>query len=57
MPFFTRLAPLDLKTEASFNEKTSYMRPGEKAFKNLRNTIVRNFEFFCCTDTELLDFF
>ena len=57
MPLFTLLALLDLKTEASFNEKASYMRSGEKAFKNLSSAIVRNFEFLWCTEMELSDFF
>ena len=57
MPLFTLLALLDLKTEASFNVKASYMRSGEKAFKNLSSAIVRNFEFLWCTEMELSDFF
>ena len=56
VPFFTRLELVDLKTEVSFNEKTSFMWSREITFKNLSNTIVRNFEFLWCTKTKLSDF-
>ena len=49
--FFTHLALLDLKLNLSF------VRSGEKAFKSLNNSMVRNCEFVWCTKTELSVFF
>ena len=40
-------------TGPSFNDKNSFMRSGEKAFKSLNNSIVRRCEFLWCAETEL----
>ena len=43
---FYSLSTSGFKTEASFNEKISFMRSGEKVFKSLNNSIVRRCEIF-----------
>ena len=43
---FYTLSTFGFKTEASFNEKISFMRSGEKVFKSLNNSIVRRCEIF-----------
>ena len=45
------------KTEASFNEKVSFVRSGEKSFETLYNSIVKNYKFLLCTETKLSAFF
>ena len=45
-PIFYSLSTTRFKTEASFNEKISFMRSGEKVFKSLNNSIVRRCEIF-----------
>ena len=52
VPFFTYLSLLDLKLKHQFNEKTSFMRSREKAFKTLNNSMLRNCEFLWCTEPE-----
>ena len=42
---FHSLSTSGFKTEASFNEKISFMRSEEEAFKSLSNSIVRRYEF------------
>ena len=41
---FYWLSTFGFKTEASFNEKISFMRSGEKSFNTLNNSMVRNCE-------------
>ena len=43
---FYSLSTYRLKTEASFNEKISFMRSGEKVLKSLNNFIVRRCGMF-----------
>ena len=43
---FYSLSTSGFKTEASFNEKISSMKSGEKVFKSLNNSIVRRCEIF-----------
>ena len=43
---FCSLNTSGFKTEASFNEKVSFMRSGEKVFKRLNDSIVRRCEIF-----------
>ena len=45
---FYSLSTSGFKTEASFNEKISFMGSGEKVFKSLNNSIVRRCEFLWC---------
>ena len=43
---FYSLSTSAFKTEASFNDKISFMSSGEKVFKSLSNSIVRRCEIF-----------
>ena len=55
-PIFYSLSTTGFKIEASFNEKISFMRSGEKVFKTLNNSILRRCEIFHCTETNLQSF-
>ena len=50
---FYWLSSCRYKTEASFNEEAFSIKYEEKPFKTLYNFIVRNCEFFWCTEREL----
>ena len=48
---FYSLSISGFKTEASFNEKISFMGSGETTFKSLSNSMVRRCEFLWCIET------
>ena len=49
---FNWLSTSGFKTEA-FNEKASFIKPGEKSFKISCNFILKNCEIFWCAETKL----
>ena len=50
---FYSLSTSGFKTKAFFNEKMSFMRSKEKAFKSLNKSIVRRCEFVWYTEADL----
>ena len=54
MCHFLLISTSGFKSEASFNEKISFMRSGEQVIKSLNNSIVRWCDFLLSIETELI---